>query len=127
MNNLEVNMAVSNRLTPSEILRLGSATSPDDLAATAEDYLNTTAGLEKKTWLEKQRQLTSQQIARLAGAISTKKMAAIAYGYMGIMDETIENIRFESQYDAEKFNREIILLWTKKTSSQGPDQVDVSN
>ena len=118
-------MAASNRLNPSQTRF--TVISPDNVPSTAEGYIDTTVGLPKKTWLEKQRRLTPQQISRLAGAISAKKMAAIAYGYMDIRDETIENIRFENKNDAEKFNREIILLWAKKTSSQGPDQVDVGN
>ena len=119
-------MAVSNRLNPSQTVRF-TVISPENVPSTTEGYIDTSVGLAKKTWLEKQRQLTSQQISRLAGAISAKKMAAIAYGYMDIKDETIENIRFENKDDAEKFNREIILLWSKKTLGQGPDQVDVSN
>ena len=119
-------MAASNRLNPSQTFRY-TVISPDNLASTAEGYIDNSVGLPKKTWLEKQRQLTSQQIARLAGTIAAQKMAAIAYGYMDIRDGTIENLRFENKDDAEKFNREIILLWTKKTSSQGPDQVHVSN
>ena len=62
--------------------------------------------------------MSPKQIVRLAGAISAQKMAAIAYGYMDITDETIENIKYENHDDTEAFNKKIILLWTKKKQAK---------
>ena len=72
---------------------------------------------------EVKQQLTNKQIVRLASAISAKKMAAIAEGYMDIDGATIKNKKYENKDDAEAFNREIIKLWLYKNPY---DQVKVS-
>ena len=56
-------------------------------------------------------QLTKRQIVRLAAAISSNDMEAIAEGYMNIDIETIKNLRDENQRNAQAFNREIIRYW----------------
>ena len=61
MNNYEVKMAVSSRLNPSQTVRF-TVISPDNVPATTEGYLDSSIGLAKKTWLEKQRQLSPKQI-----------------------------------------------------------------
>ena len=59
-------------------------------------------------------QLTQKQIIRLAAAVSTDDMAAIAEGYMDIADALIKNLQYDNRDDAQGFNRGIIRHWANK-------------
>ena len=63
----------------------------------------------------KEGRLITEQIARLAAAISADNMASIAEGYMGISHETVKNIR-QDEGNSQAFNREIIRSWANKIS-----------
>ena len=63
----------------------------------------------------KEGRLYTEQIARLAAAISADNMASIAVGYMGFSLETVKNIR-QDEVKSQAFNREIIQSWANKTS-----------
>ena len=63
---------------------------------------------------EKDRQLTPEQIVRLAAATSTNSMEAIAEGYMGIDYDIIRNVRADNKDNSEAFNRDIIRHWSHR-------------
>ena len=63
----------------------------------------------------KEGRLTTEQIARLAAAISADNMVSIAEGYMGFSRPTVKNIRLDER-TSEAFNRETIESWANKTS-----------
>ena len=67
--------------------------------------------------------LNGEDVVKLAATIAANDMKMIAEGYMDIASETIKNIQFETGWDAEAFNREIIRLWANKNS--GSKQVKV--
>ena len=68
--------------------------------------------------------LTDTQIEDLAQIIVSKHMATIAIKYLGIPQETVENLRRDRQGDSIAFNRDVLVLWRNK--NPGVNQVQVS-
>ena len=68
--------------------------------------------------------LTDRQIADLSQIIIARHMATIAIQYLGLSQETVENIRFMRQGDYLGFNRDLLVLWRNK--NHGVNQVQVS-
>ena len=64
--------------------------------------------------------LNGEDVVKLAAAIAANDMKMIAEGYMDIASETIKNIQYETGWDAEALNREIIRLWANK--NWGPNK-----
>ena len=71
-----------------------------------------------------QRDLTDNQIEELAQVIVSKDMATIAITYLGLLGETVENLRSIRQGDNMGFNRDVLTLWRNK--NPGINQVQVS-
>ena len=54
--------------------------------------------------------LTNRQITELAAAIKTDDLDAIAFGYLGISDEQIQEMR-DTYKSLHKCKRQIIIMW----------------
>ena len=65
------------------------------------------AGAESK-------QLTHEQISRLAEVIAKRNMESIAIRYLGISFETVDNYRIMYREDTMKFNRDIMKFWRNR-------------
>ena len=68
--------------------------------------------------------LTDTQIEDLAQIIVSKHMATIAIKYLGLPQETVENLRSIRHNDYAAFNRDLLVLWRNK--NPGINQVQVS-
>ena len=55
--------------------------------------------------------LTNKQRVKLAAKIGKSSMKSIALGYLGLDDETIENLEAKTKDDVHAFNREILKSW----------------
>ena len=68
--------------------------------------------------------VTDDQIEELSRAIPSRNMAPIAFGYLGMTIETVDNLRHIHQNDYIAFNRDVLTLWRNK--NYGINQVQVS-
>ena len=65
--------------------------------------------------------LTNDQIVKLARAIATTDLEAIALEYFKIDEATIRNFRSDNREDAQAFNRSILMNWMHRNT--GTNQV----
>ena len=68
-------------------------------------------------------QLLPKQIVCLARVITVENMESIAEGYFGIEHETIKNLKYENNNNAEAFNKSVIRHWMYQNSTG--DQIQV--
>ena len=69
--------------------------------------------------------LTNTHIEDLAQIIVSKHMATIAIKYLGIHQETVENLRLDTQGDSIAFNRDVLVLWRNKNPGINQSQVSI--
>ena len=67
--------------------------------------------------------LTDHQVEDLAEVIVSKHMATIAIKYLGLPQETVENLRSMRQNDFVGFNRDVLSLWRNKNPGINHTQV----
>ena len=58
--------------------------------------------------------LSDQEIEGLSEVIVTKHMATIAIKYLGLPQETVENLRSTRHGDSTAFNRDVLVRWRNK-------------
>ena len=68
--------------------------------------------------------LTDRDIARLAASISANRMESMARAYLGLKDETVKNIKRDSD-SSEAFNRDVLKNWANRNSGLNQKQVFV--
>ena len=68
--------------------------------------------------------LTDRQVEDLSQIIVSEHMATIAIKYLGLPQETVENLKSIRQSDYVAFNRDPLILWRNKNF--GINQVQVS-
>ena len=67
--------------------------------------------------------LTDEQIEHLAEGINTQSLETIAGSFLGLDEAKIKSIKKDQQFDAERFNKEILKTWKNKNPGSSQMQV----